>query len=262
MDRVRAKKHLGQHFLTDLVIAKRIAESLRLNSYKKVLEIGPGMGVLTQFLLQNPNTELYVIDIDTESIEYLKEHFQQLNHKIIEGDFLKQDLAMLFNNEEFGLIGNYPYNISSQIVFKMLDYKHLIPEMSGMFQKEVAERICSGPGSKEYGIISVLTQAYYDAEYLFTVNENVFNPPPKVKSGVLRLTRKKETTLPCNELLFKQVVKTGFNQRRKMLRNSLRSLGFTSEQLSEEIYTKRPEQLSLQEFYSITNQLEVNRKYN
>jgi 16S rRNA (adenine1518-N6/adenine1519-N6)-dimethyltransferase len=262
MDRVRAKKHLGQHFLTDLEIAKRIAESLQLNTYTKLLEIGPGMGVLTQFLLQNPQKEVYVIDIDSESIGYLKEHFPQLNQKVIEGDFLKLDLAKLFNNTEFGLIGNYPYNISSQIVFKMLDYKHLIPEMSGMFQKEVAERICSGPGSKEYGIISVLTQAYYNAEYLFTVNENVFNPPPKVKSGVLRLTRKKETILPCNEILFKQVVKTSFNQRRKMLRNSLRGLGFTAEQLSEEIYTKRPEQLSLQQFYSITNQLEANRKEN
>jgi 16S rRNA (adenine1518-N6/adenine1519-N6)-dimethyltransferase len=262
MDRVRAKKHLGQHFLTDLDIAKRIAESLQLNTYTKLLEIGPGMGVLTQFLLQNPQKEVYVIDIDSESIGYLKEHFPQLNQKVIEGDFLKLDLAKLFNNTEFGLIGNYPYNISSQIVFKMLDYKHLIPEMSGMFQKEVAERICSGPGSKEYGIISVLTQAYYNAEYLFTVNENVFNPPPKVKSGVLRLTRKKETILPCNEILFKQVVKTSFNQRRKMLRNSLRGLGFTAEQLSEEIYTKRPEQLSLQQFYSITNQLEANRKEN
>lgn len=262
MDRVRAKKHLGQHFLTDLDIAKRIAESLQLNTYTKLLEIGPGMGVLTQFLLQNPQKEVYVIDIDSESIGYLKEHFPQLNQKVIEGDFLKLDLAKLFNNTEFGLIGNYPYNISSQIVFKMLDYKHLIPEMSGMFQKEVAERICSGPGSKEYGIISVLTQAYYNAEYLFTVNENVFNPPPKVKSGVLRLTRKKETILPCNEILFKQVVKTSFNQRRKMLRNSLRGLGYTAEQLSEEIYTKRPEQLSLQQFYSITNQLEANRKEN
>lgn len=262
MDRVRAKKHLGQHFLTDLDIAKRIAESLQLNTYTKLLEIGPGMGVLTQFLLQNPQKEVYVIDIDSESIGYLKEHFPQLNQKVIEGDFLKLDLAKLFNNTEFGLIGNYPYNISSQIVFKMLDYKHLIPEMSGMFQKEVAERICSGPGSKEYGIISVLTQAYYNAEYLFTVNENVFNPPPKVKSGVLRLTRKKETILPCNEILFKQVVKTSFNQRRKMLRNSLRGLGFTAEQLSEEIYTKRPEQLSLQQFYSITIQLEANRKEN
>lgn len=259
MDKVKAKKHLGQHFLIDLTIAKRIADTLVGGTYKKVLEIGPGMGVLTQYLLERNQYDVHVIDIDTESIQYLKEHFPVLQNKIIEGDFLKLNLEQLFANESFGLIGNYPYNISSQIVFKMLDYKHLIPEMSGMFQKEVAERICSGPGSKEYGIISVLTQAYYHAEYLFTVNENVFNPPPKVKSGVLRLTRKPDAKLPCNEVLFKQVVKIGFNQRRKMLRNSLRSLGFTTEQLAEPIFTKRPEQLSLEEFISLTQILEKNR---
>ena len=204
MRKVRAKKHLGQHFLNDLNIAQKIADSLHYQAYKQVLEIGPGMGVLTQFLLQK-DSEVFVIEIDTESVVYLKTHFPQLNNQIIEGDFLKIPLNEIFK-EPFAMIGNFPYNISSQILFKAFDYKDMIPEIAGMFQKEVAERIASQPGNKNYGIISVLLQAHYDIEYLFTVNENVFTPPPKVKSGVIRLIRKENQTLDCDEKLFKRVV--------------------------------------------------------
>ena len=213
MGKVRAKKHLGQHFLNDLNIAQKIADSLQYQAYKQVLEIGPGMGVLTQFLLKK-DSEVFVVEIDKESVVYLKNNFPQLNNHIIEGDFLKLPLNEIFK-EPFALIGNFPYNISSQILFKALEHKDIIPEIAGMFQKEVAERVASQPGNKNYGIISVLLQAYYDIEYLFTVNEDVFTPPPKVKSGVIRLIRKENQTLDCDEKLFKRVIKTAFQPKKE-----------------------------------------------
>ncbi len=255
---VKAKKHLGQHFLTDLTIAQNIVDGLsKTDSYKKVLEIGPGMGVLTQFLIQNKNYQTYLIDIDTESIVYLKKHFVEIENNIVEGDFLNMDLQTIVNQEPFAIIGNFPYNISTQILFKILDYKDQIPEMVGMFQKEVAERVASQPGSKVYGITSVLIQAFYDVEYLFTVNENVFNPPPKVKSGVIRLIRNKKSNLNCNESMFKTVVKTAFNQRRKTLRNSLKSF-INEEHLDNPIFTLRPETLSVEQFIELTSLLDNN----
>lgn len=255
-DDVKAKKHLGQHFLTDLAIAKQIADGLtNYNNYKHVIEIGPGMGVLTQFLKDNTTITLHPIDIDFESITYLKNHFPTISENIIYGDFLSMDLNTITNNESFAVIGNFPYNISTQILFKVLDFKDDVPEVVGMFQKEVAERVAAPPGSKVYGITSVLLQAYYDAEYLFTVNENVFNPPPKVKSGVIRLKRNNVAKLPCNESFFKTVVKTSFNQRRKTLRNSLKP--FLSEKTKNmELFNLRPEQLSVEQFIYITNLLE------
>ncbi|MCB0408571.1 MAG: 16S rRNA (adenine(1518)-N(6)/adenine(1519)-N(6))-dimethyltransferase RsmA [Flavobacteriales bacterium] len=255
---VKAKKHLGQHFLTDLTIAQNIVDGLsKTDSYKKVLEIGPGMGVLTQFLIQNKNYQTYLIDIDTESIVYLKKHFVEIENNIVEGDFLNMDLQTIAHQEPFAVIGNFPYNISTQILFKILDYKDQIPEMVGMFQKEVAERVASQPGSKVYGITSVLIQAFYDVEYLFTVNENVFNPPPKVKSGVIRLIRNKKSNLNCNESMFKTVVKTAFNQRRKTLRNSLKSF-IKEEYLDNPIFTLRPEALSVEQFIELTSLLDNN----
>ena len=249
MQQVRPKKFLGQHFLTDLSVAQRIAETI---SAGRVLEIGPGMGVLTQYLLKNKDIDLTAIELDRESVAYLKEWYPELH--LIEGDFLKLDLEELYPEGEFCVIGNYPYNISSQIFFKVLEYKDRIPVCSGMIQKEVAERIASKPGKKAYGILSVLLQAYYDIEYLFTVNENVFAPPPKVKSAVVRLTRNRRQELGCNEQLFKQVVKTAFNQRRKQMRNSLMSLvGKDNPLLSDPVFTKRPEQLSVEEFIQLTN---------
>ncbi len=249
MQQVRPKKFLGQHFLTDLSVAQRIAETI---SAGRVLEIGPGMGVLTQYLLKNKDIDLTAIELDRESVAYLKEWYPELH--LIEGDFLKLDLAELYPEGEFCVIGNYPYNISSQIFFKVLEYKDRIPVCSGMIQKEVAERIASKPGKKAYGILSVLLQAYYDIEYLFTVNENVFAPPPKVKSAVVRLTRNRRQELGCDEQLFKQVVKTAFNQRRKQMRNSLMSLvGKDNPLLSDPVFTKRPEQLSVEEFIQLTN---------
>lgn len=249
MQQVRPKKFLGQHFLTDLSVAQRIAETI---SAGRVLEIGPGMGVLTQYLLKNKDIDLTAIELDRESVAYLKEWYPELH--LIEGDFLKLDLAELYQEGEFCVIGNYPYNISSQIFFKVLEYKDRIPVCSGMIQKEVAERIASKPGKKAYGILSVLLQAYYDIEYLFTVNENVFAPPPKVKSAVVRLTRNRRQELGCDEQLFKQVVKTAFNQRRKQMRNSLMSLvGKDNPLLSDPVFTKRPEQLSVEEFIQLTN---------
>lgn len=248
---VKPKKHLGQHFLNDENIARKIADTLTLNGYQKVLEIGPGMGVLTKYLLQKP-VEVFVIEIDTESVVYLKKKYPELDGKIISKDFLRFDLSEIFGDKPFAIIGNFPYNISSQIVFKMLEQRHQIPEFSGMFQREVARRICEQPGSKTYGILSVLVQAFYEAEYLFTVSEGVFTPPPKVKSGVLRLIRKENFVLPCNEKLFFTVVKTAFNQRRKTLRNSLKSL-ITDEKLKEgSIFDLRPEQLSFQDFIGLT----------
>ncbi len=254
MDKVKAKKHLGQHFLNDENIARKIADTLSLSGYQKVLEIGPGMGVLTKYLLDKP-IDTYVIEIDTESVEYLKTHYLKLSNKIISKDFLKYDLKEVFGEEPFAIIGNFPYNISSQIVFRALDLREQVVEFSGMFQKEVAERICEKKGSKTYGILSVLVQAFYDAEYLFTVSENVFTPPPKVKSGVLKLTRKENYHLPCNEKLFFNVVKTAFNQRRKTLRNSLKPIGISDNVKENKIFDLRPEQLSVEEFIEITKML-------
>ena len=256
MELVKAKKYLGQHFLKDLNIAQKIADTLSLANYKKVVEIGAGMGVLTQFLLKK-DTEVYVVEIDKESVAYLEAHYPELRGKIIADDFLKYDIAG-YLREPFAIIGNFPYNISTQIVFKLLELRDYVPEFSGMFQKEVAERICEREGSKTYGILSVLVQAFYEATYLFTVSEGVFNPPPKVKSGVLRLVRKPDYHLDCDEALFFTIVKTAFNQRRKTLRNSLKPL-LTNESLKKNsIFDKRPEQLPWQDFVFITK--EISRK--
>ena len=250
---VKPKKFLGQHFLKDLDIARRIADTVDACPGLPVLEVGPGMGVLTQFLCQKPRP-LKVVEVDFESIAYLHEHFPALDDDIIEEDFLRMDLQRLFDGKPFVLTGNYPYNISSQIFFKMLDNKALIPCCTGMIQKEVAERIAAKPGTKAFGILSVLIQAWYSTEYLFTVNEDVFNPPPKVKSAVIRMTRNETTDLGCDERLFKQVVKTTFNQRRKTLRNSIKPLLGGKCQITEmPIFNKRPEQLSVQDFVELTN---------
>lgn len=255
MPLVRAKKYLGQHFLKDTEIARRVSESLALRYPMGVLEVGPGMGVLTNFLLQDPQVKLTAIEVDEESVSYLHEHYPQLN--VIRGDFLAMDLDALYD-EPFCIIGNFPYNISSQILFKALDYKDKVQCIAGMFQKEVAERIVSPPGKKSYGILSVLLQAYYHPEYLFTVSEDVFLPPPKVKSAVVRFVRNDTNRLPCNEILFRTVVKTAFNQRRKMLRNSLKSLiGAESSSLSDAIFQKRPEQLGVEDFVYLTNIVEA-----
>ncbi|WP_445956162.1 16S rRNA (adenine(1518)-N(6)/adenine(1519)-N(6))-dimethyltransferase RsmA [Yeosuana sp.] len=248
---VRAKKYLGQHFLNDETIAKKIADTLQLNTYSTVLEIGPGMGVLTKYLLEKDKT-IFVIEIDPESVEFLKANFLNLAPRIIEKDFLKYDLNEVLKGEPFAIIGNFPYNISTQIVFKTLEMRDQIPEFSGMFQKEVAQRICSKEGSKVYGILSVLSQAFYEAEYLFTVPPSVFNPPPKVESGVLRLTRKENYTLPCDDALFFRVVKTAFQQRRKTLRNSLKTFNLTDSLREDAIFDKRPEQLSVEAFIWLT----------
>lgn len=256
MDKVKAKKHLGQHFLNDENIARKIADTLSLQGYTKVLEIGPGMGVLTKYLLDKP-IDTYVIEIDTESVEYLQNHYLKLSNKIISKDFLKYNLSEVFGDEPFAIIGNFPYNISSQIVFRALDFREQVVEFSGMFQKEVAERICEKKGSKTYGILSVLVQAFYDAEYLFTVSENVFTPPPKVKSGVLKLTRKENYHLPCDEKLFFNVVKTAFNQRRKTLRNSLKPIGIPEDKKEDKIFDLRPEQLSVEDFIEITTMISL-----
>ena len=249
---VQPKKHLGQHFLKDLNIAQQIAQTLSLSGYKRILEIGPGMGVLTQFLLEK-DIETFVIEIDKESVAYLQAHFTKLKDHILSEDFLAFDLVSYFAKEPFAIIGNFPYNISSQIVFKPLEIRTFVPEFAGMFQKEVAERICERPGSKSYGILSVLTQAFYETEYLFTVPEHVFNPPPKVKSGVIRLRRKQDYTLPCDEKTFFTVVKTAFGQRRKTLRNSLKSFLIGKEHLkTESLFDKRPEMLSVSEFITLT----------
>ncbi|HLV38053.1 16S rRNA (adenine(1518)-N(6)/adenine(1519)-N(6))-dimethyltransferase RsmA [Xanthomarina sp.] len=256
---VRAKKHLGQHFLTDESIAEKIANSLSFKGYKQVLEIGPGMGVLTKYLLKKDSI-IHVIEIDPESVEYLKNNYLNLADRVIEQDFLKYDLNLVFNNEPFAIIGNFPYNISTQIVFKALEMRDQIPEFSGMFQKEVAQRICSKEGSKVYGILSVLTQAFYHAEYLFTVPPSVFNPPPKVESGVLLLKRKENYTLPCDEKMLFKVVKTAFQQRRKTLRNSLKTFNLTDNLKANGIFDKRPEQLAVQEFIELTQLIETDMK--
>jgi 16S rRNA (adenine1518-N6/adenine1519-N6)-dimethyltransferase len=251
MSKVRAKKYLGQHFLKDLGIARDIAHSLSLNNYSKVLEVGPGMGVLTQFLIPL-DTETFVIEIDKESVSYLKKHYRELDNHLIEGDFLKLPLQEIFK-EPIAIIGNFPYNISSQILFKAIDHKDLIPEIVGMFQKEVAERVVSPPGSKKYGIISVLLQCYYDVEYLFTVDETVFDPPPKVKSAVIRLRRNDRNKLDCDEKKFVQVVKTAFGQRRKTLRNALKSLNLVDENTASQYLSLRAEQLSVEDFMNLTS---------
>lgn len=252
MTEVRAKKFLGQHFLTDEGIAKRIVDSLSASAHS-VIEIGPGMGVLTKYLIPRENTDLHVVEIDRESVTYLHNHYPSLD--VIEGDFLKLDLSALFQGN-FAVIGNFPYNISSQILFKVYDNRNSVTEVVGMFQKEVAERVAAGPGSKTYGILSVLLSAFYKIEYLFTVSENVFNPPPKVKSAVIRLTRNEVEKLDCDEKLFVQVVKAGFNQRRKTLRNALRQLNMHLEMIPEEMLGKRAEQLSTDEFVTITKAIE------
>ncbi len=253
--RVKAKKYLGQHFLKDEQIAQKIAGSLTEKGYKNVLEIGPGMGVLTKYLLKK-NLTIHVIEIDTELVDYLKIRHLNLAGRIISKDFLKIDISAYFGEEQVAIIGNFPYNISTQIVFKTLENRDQIPEFSGMFQKEVAKRIAEKEGSKAYGILSVLTQAFYDVEYLFTVPPTVFNPPPKVDSGVIRLIRKDNYTLPVDEKLFYRVVKTAFNQRRKILRNSLKTMNLSDILREDSIFAKRPEQLSVKEFISLTSKIE------
>jgi len=250
MGEVKPKKHLGQHFLKDKNIARKIAGTLQTDSFDVILEIGPGTGVMTTFLLQLYDKEVYVVEIDRESVRYLKEHFPALKEHIIEADFLKMDLSAVFQGRSLAVTGNFPYNISTQIVFKVLDHKEMIPEFTGMFQKEVSERITARHGSKTYGILSVLVQTYYDTEYLFTVNENVFYPPPKVKSGVIRLTRKEQFP-DIDYIFFKKLVKTAFNQRRKTLRNSLKSYNLSDNLKQARIFAKRPEQLSPEEFVQL-----------
>ncbi len=251
---VRAKKHLGQHFLTDEVTAAKIADTLDYDVYKNVLEIGPGMGMLTKYLLKK-DINLHVIEIDWDSVAYLGENFPQLEDKIHEKDFLKTDITEFFEKEQYAIIGNFPYNISTQIVFKTLENRELIPVFSGMFQKEVAQRIAAPHGNKTYGILSVLTQAFYDVSYLFTVPPTVFNPPPKVESGVIRLKRKENFTLSCDEALFFRVVKTAFQQRRKTLRNSLKTFDLSDNLREDTIFGQRPEQLSVQEFIELTEKI-------
>jgi 16S rRNA (adenine1518-N6/adenine1519-N6)-dimethyltransferase len=262
---VSAKKHLGQHFLKDENIAQKIANTLTLNGYKNVIEIGPGMGVLTKYLIQK-DIDLIAMDIDKESVAYLKTTFSSQhnellktkNFQVVEADFLKIDLSDYYRDTSFAITGNFPYNISTQIVFKALEWRHQIPEFTGMFQKEVAQRICEKQGSKAYGILSVLVQAFFSAEYLFTVPPGVFSPPPKVESGVLRLIRKENFTLPCNEKLFFTVVKTAFGQRRKTLRNSLKSFALSENLKEDTIFDKRPEQLSFENFIELTQKIENN----
>jgi len=263
---VKAKKHLGQHFLTDESIAKDIADALTGNGYEDILEIGPGMGVLTKYLLPK-KAKITVMELDRESVAYLKDTFplehlkldtSQEHFTILEGDFLKHNIQTLFNKKQVAIIGNFPYNISTQIVFKAIENRAFVPEFAGMFQKEVAKRIAEKEGSKVYGILSVLTQAFFDVTYLFTVPPNVFNPPPKVDSGVIRLIRKKDFSLPVDEKLFFRVVKTAFNQRRKMLRSSLKSFNLSDSLKEAPIFAKRPEQLSVNEFIELTKKIGEN----
>jgi 16S rRNA (adenine1518-N6/adenine1519-N6)-dimethyltransferase len=255
--KVRAKKHLGQHFLTDMTVCQRMTDAINVDKVERVLEVGPGMGALTQYLLKRDDFETHVVEVDRESVSYLKENYKDLHGKIYELDFLKVDLIELMGNKPFVVAGNFPYNISSQILFKVLDYKDLVPEVVGMFQKEVAERIAEKPGTKKYGITSVLLQAYYDIEYLFTVEPHHFNPPPKVKSGVIKLTRNNVKKLDCDEKFFKQVVKLAFNQRRKTLRNSLKSLIHDGVDKENDIFSLRPERLSVADFIRLSKLLIV-----
>lgn len=246
---VKAKKHLGQHFLTDENIAGKIVEGLSFENYKNIMEVGPGMGVLTKYLLEK-DQKIYLAEIDQESIEYLKKNYHTQEDTFV-GDFLKQDFEFI-KQDQIAIIGNFPYNISSQILFKIIDYYQIVPEMVGMFQKEVAERTAAVPRTKDYGILSVLVQAYYDVTYLFTVHENVFNPPPKVKSGVIKLTRNPKEGLAGNEVLFKQIVKAGFGQRRKKLSNSWKVLNIPEALKTHEFLDKRAEELSVEDFISFT----------
>ena len=254
--KVKAKKHLGQHFLKDEGVAKKIGTTLSLKGYNNVLEIGPGMGVLTKYLLEQ-DIDIVAMDLDSDSITYLEKHYSNERLQLLEADFLKEDLSDVFGEEPFAITGNFPYNISTQIVFKMLENKEQIPEFTGMFQKEVALRICAKEGSKTYGIMSVLTQAFYEAEYLFTVPPDVFEPPPKVESGVLRLLRKENLELACSESMLKKVVKTAFQQRRKTLRNSLKSFNISDKLKEDVIFGQRPEQLSVAQFIILTQKLEA-----
>ena len=257
MDSIKPKKFLGQHFLTDLSVAQRIADTVDACPDIPVLEVGPGMGVLTQFIIPKQRP-FKVVEIDFDSVPYLHEHFPQLGDNIIEGDFLRMDLEKVFDGKPFVLTGNYPYNISSQIFFKMVENRHLIPCCTGMIQKEVAERMAASPGGKTYGVLSVLIQAWYDVEYLFTVHENVFNPPPKVKSAVIRLTRNNKQVLGCDEQLFRRIVKTVFTMRRKMMRNGMKQiLGKDSPMLTDPMFTRRPEELSVQDYIDLTNRVEA-----
>ena len=259
MTLVRAKKHLGQHFLTDKNIAAKIVESLRpAGKYTKVLEVGPGMGILSDFLLQKTEFETYLVDIDTESYEFLKKKYPQLGERLLNADFLEMDFGMF--DGAMGIIGNFPYNISSQILFKVLDNRAQVIEVVGMFQKEVAERCSAKAGSKEYGILSVFLQAYYKVEYLFTVKAGVFNPPPKVLSAVIRLTRNEITQLDCDEKLFWQVVKAGFNQRRKTLRNAVSSLMNKEKMTDEPLLDLRAERLTVEDFVRLTNLITAGRQ--
>ena len=255
MSSVRAKKHLGQHFLTDKNIAAKIVESLSpAGKYHQVLEVGPGMGILSDFLLQKTEYETFLIDLDSESIEFLKRKYPQLGERLINGDFLDLDFKAVFK-DKLGIIGNFPYNISSQIIFKILDNRDLIPEMVGMFQKEVAERCSAKPGTKEYGILTVLINAYYKVQYLFTVKAGVFNPPPKVLSAVIRLSRNENESLNCDEKLFWKIVKAGFNQRRKTLRNALSSLINKEKMNDEPMLDLRAERLTVEDFVKLTNRI-------
>ena len=259
MSLVRAKKHLGQHFLTDKNIAEKIVNSLRFpHPYKQVLEVGPGMGILSDFLLQKNEFETFLIDLDTESFEFLNKKYPDLGSRLINGDFLELDFREVFAGR-FGIIGNFPYNISSQILFKVLENRDQVAEVVGMFQKEVAERCTARPGSKEYGILSVFLQAWYQVEYLFTVKAGVFNPPPKVLSAVIRLTRNDVGALDCDEKLFWQVVKTAFNQRRKTLRNALSSLIVREKMTGEPLLDLRAERLSVEDFVRLTNLISASR---
>ena len=258
--RVRPKKFLGQHFLTDMSVASRIADTVDACQQIPILEVGPGTGVLTQFLLKKER-ELKVVEIDRESVPYLHTHFPELGNNVIEGDFLQMDLSNVFAGRQFVLTGNYPYNISSQIFFKMLDNKDLIPCCTGMIQKEVAERMAAAPGSKTYGVLSVMVQAWYDVEYLFTVDEHVFNPPPKVKSAVVCLKRNSRNELGCDPQLFRRIVKTVFTMRRKMMRNGMKQIvGKDSPMLADPIFNRRPEQLSVEEFIDLTNMVSGGNK--
>lgn len=255
MNSVRAKKHLGQHFLNDKNAAKRIADALDPKlGFTQVLEVGPGMGVLSDFLLQKEEFDTYLIDVDEESIEFLKDQYPQLGPRLIHGDFLALDFSQYFG-DKIAVIGNYPYNISSQILFKILEERDRVVQMAGMFQKEVAERCVAKPGSKEYGILSVFLQAYYRVEYLFTVKAGAFNPPPKVLSGVMRMTRNSVSQLDCNEKLFWQVVKAGFNQRRKTLRNSLSAVVPKDKMSDNPLYELRAERLTVADFVTLTNEI-------